>query len=147
MCLAWLWDSLSGGGAGSAAILKENPSENDPDLKNRRFLKYKAPVYFEGLPYHLGLILSEAKFNNKMKLSSVTKLVMTRQTFNSNQFSTPPVTHLRGTLGTPDTHWSDITLEPKSLCSTSHVFGLALIFAFGRRSGLRSNSKGKSLRK
>ena len=88
-------------------------------------MKYKAPVYFKGLPYHLGLILSEVKFNNKMKLSSVTKLVMTRQTFNSNQFSTPPVIDLRGTLGTPDTHWSDITLEPISLCSTSHWFGWA----------------------
>ena len=107
-------------------------------------MKYKAPVYFKGLPYHLGLILSEVKFNNQIKASSVTELVITMQTFKIIQFSTPPVIDLRGTLGTPGTLWSDITLEPdKSLLYES----LCLIFAFARQRGLRSNSKGKFLRK
>ena len=91
----------------------------------QRPARYKTSVCLTRLRSHLGLLLSEVKFNNKMKLSSGTKLVTTRQTYHSNQFSTPPVIDLRGTLGTPDTHWSDITLEPISLCSTSHWSGWA----------------------
>ena len=116
-------------------------------IKNWPSVKSSTPDRNLTFIYHLGWYQDRLKLQYKNQLLSG---AVSRESLESKGKSSFPMasgTDLRCSKGRPSITESVLLFELGSICSTSHGFGLVLIFAFARQRGLRSDSKGKSLRK